>query len=165
MYSKIIQLFYIYIYVLYVIIRFEHSSLCYTVGPCCLSILCTVLYISIFCIAVVVQSLRNVQFFATLCTAACQTSLTFTISWSLPKLMSIESVMPSNHLILCHPCLLLPSIFPTIRDFSNESALLIKWPKHWNFSFSSGPSNEYSGLISFRMDWFDFSRVFCNTTV
>ena len=159
MYSKIIQLFYIYIYVLYVIIRFEHSSLCYTVGPCCLSILCTVLYISIFCIAVVVQSLRNVQFFATLCTAACQTSLTFTISRNLLKLMSTDSVIPSNHLMLCHPCLLLPSIFPTIRDFSNESALLIKWPKHWNFSFSISPSNEYSGLISFRRDWLDLLAV------
>ena len=81
----------------------------------------------------------------------CQVS----ISWSPPKLMSIESVMPSNHLILCRPLLLLPSIFPSIRVFSNESVLHIRWPKYWNFSFSINPSNEYSGLISFRMDWFD----------
>ena len=85
-------------------------------------------------------------------TAARQASLSFTISWSLLKLMSIESVMPSNHLILC-PCLLLPSIFPGIRVFSNESILHIRWPKDWSFSFSISLSNEYSGLISFRMDW------------
>ena len=85
-------------------------------------------------------------------TAACQASLFFTVYWSLLKLMSIESVTPSNHLILCHPLLLLLSIFPIIRVFSNESALRIRWPKYWNFSIS--PSNEYSVLISFRMDWF-----------
>ena len=114
----------------YVIIRFEYSCLCHTVGPCCLSILGTVLYISIFCIiVVVVQSLSHVQLFVTLWTPACQTSLSFTISQSLLKLMSTDSVIPSNHLILCHPCLLLPSIFPTIRDFSNESAVYIRWPK------------------------------------
>ena len=90
-------------------------------------------------------------------TAACQTSLSFTISWSLLKLMSIKSVMPSNHLILCCPLFLLLSIFPSIRVFSNESALCIRWPKYWNFSIS--PSNEYSGLISFRIDWFDFTGV------
>ena len=78
-----------------------------------------------------------------------------TISWSLLKLMCIESLMPSNHLILCHPLLLLPSIFPNISVFSNESALHIRWPKYWTFSFSLSPSNEYSGLISFRIDWFD----------
>ena len=78
-----------------------------------------------------------------------------TNSWSLLKLMSIETVMPSNHLILCHPLLLLPSIFPSIRVFSNESVLHIRWPKYWSFSFSISPSNEYSGLISFRMDWLD----------
>ena len=92
-------------------------------------------------------------------TAARQASLSFTISQSLPKLMPIESVMPSNHLVLCRPLLLLPSIFPSIKVFSNESALCIRWPKHWRFSFSISPSNEYSGLISFRMDWFDFLAV------
>ena len=79
--------------------------------------------------------------------------------WGLLKLMSVESVMPSNHLILCHPLLLLPSIFPSIRVFSNESALHIRWPKDWSFSFSISPSNEYSGLISFRIDWFDLHAV------
>ena len=88
-------------------------------------------------------------------TAAHQTSLSITNSWSLLKLMSIESVMPSNHLILCHPLLLLPSIFPSIRVFSNELALQIRWPKYWSFSFSISPSNENSRLISFRIDWFD----------
>ena len=91
-------------------------------------------------------------------TAAHQASLSFTIYWSLLKLMSIKSVMPSNHLILCHP-LLLHSIFPSIRVFSNESALPIRWPKYCSFNFSSSPSNEYSGLISFRIDWFDFLVV------
>ena len=100
-----------------------------------------------------VQSLSCVQLFATPWTAAHQASLSVTNSRSLPKLMSIESVMPSNHLILCHPLLLLPSIFPSIRVLSNESALRIKWPKYWSFSFSINPSNEHSGLISFRMDW------------
>ena len=80
-------------------------------------------------------------------------------SWSLLKLMSIKSVMPSNHLILCHPLILLPSIFPRIRFFSNESVLCIRWPKYWSFSFRISPSNEYSGLISFRMDWFDLLAV------
>ena len=91
-------------------------------------------------------------------TAARQASLSITNSWSLFKLMPIESVMPSNHLILCHP-LLLPSIFPSIRVFVSESVLLIRWPNYWNFSFSIGPSNEYLGLISFRMDWFDLLAV------
>ena len=85
--------------------------------------------------------------------------LSFPISQSLLKLVSIESVMPSNHLILCHPLLLLPSIFPSIRVFSNESALCIRWPKYWSFSFNISPSNEYSGLISFRMDWLDVLAV------
>ena len=101
-----------------------------------------------------VQSLSHVQLFATLWTAACQASLSITNSQSLLKLRSIELVMSSNHLILCYPLLLLSSIFP-IRVFSNESVLHIRWPKYWNFSFSISPSNEYSGLISFRMDWFD----------
>ena len=106
-----------------------------------------------------VQLLICVQLFATPWTAACQASLSITSSRSLPKLISIESVMPSNHLILCRPLLLLPSIFPTIRVFSNESALHIRWPKYWSFSFSISPSNEYSGLTSFRIDWFDLLAV------
>ena len=105
-----------------------------------------------------VQSLSHVWFYATPWTAARQASLSITNSWSLPKPMSIESVMPYNHLILCWP-LLLPSIFPTIRVFSNELALRIKWPKYWSFSFSISPSNEYPGLISFRMDWLDLLAV------
>ncbi|CAI9165527.1 unnamed protein product [Rangifer tarandus platyrhynchus] len=98
-------------------------------------------------------SLSRVQFFAAPWTAARQASLSIINSRSLLELMSIESVMPSNHLILCRPLLLPPSIFPSIRVFSNESALHIRWPKCWSFSFSISPSNEYSGLISFRMDW------------
>ena len=90
--------------------------------------------------------------------AACQASLSFTISQSLFKFMSIESVMPSNHLIL-HHCLLLPSVFPSIRVFSNESVLCIRWPKYWSFSFSMSPSHEYSRLITFRIDWFDLLAV------
>ena len=108
---------------------------------------------------VVVQSLSHVWLFATPWITAHQASLSFTISWSLLKLMSIESVMPSNHLVLCYPLLLLPSIFHSIRVFSNEPALHIKWSKYWSFSFSISPSNEYSGLISFRMDWFDCLAV------
>ena len=107
----------------------------------------------------VVQSLNRVWFFSTPWTIPRQTSLSFTISRSLLKLMSIESVMPSNHLILCHPLLLLPSLFPSIRVFSNELALCIWWPKYWSSSFSISPSNEYSGLISFRIDWFDLLTV------
>ena len=110
-------------------------------------------------VLIVVQSLSRVQLFATSWTAARQAPLSFTISWSLLRLMSIESVMPSNHLILCHPLLLLPSIFPSIRVFSNKSALCIRWPKYWNFSFSISSSNEYSGLISFRMDWLNLLAV------
>ena len=102
-----------------------------------------------------VQELSRVRLFATPWTAARQASLSFTISQSLLKLMSIESVMPSNQLILCRPLLLPPSIFPSIRVFSNESVLLIRWPKYWSFSFNISPSNEHSGLISFRMDWLD----------
>ena len=102
-----------------------------------------------------VQLLSRVQLFATPWTAACQASLSITNSRSLPKLMSIELVIPSNCLILCHPLLLLPSIFPSIRVFSNESVLHIRWPKYWSFSFNISPSNEYSRLISFRMDWLD----------
>ena len=109
------------------------------------------------CFVAVAQSLIWVQLFATSWTAACQASLSFTISKSLLKLISIESMMPSNHLILCHPLLLLPSIFPNIRVFSNEVALHIRWPKYWTFSIS--PSNEYSELISFRIDCFDLLVV------
>ena len=106
-----------------------------------------------------VQSLIRVPLFATPWTAARQASLSITNSWSLLKLMSIESVMPSNHLILCCPPLQPPSIFPSIWVFSNESVLRIKWPKYWSFSFSISPSKEYSGLISFRMDWLDLLGV------
>ena len=106
-----------------------------------------------------VQSLSHVQLFSTPWTVACQASLSITNSQSLFKLMSIESVMSYNHLILCRPLLLLSSIFPTIRVFSNESVLHIRWPKYWSFSFSIRPSNEYSGLIFFRMDWLDLLAV------
>ena len=102
-----------------------------------------------------VQSLSRVQLFATPWTVARQASLSITTSWSLLKLMSFELVMPSNHLILCRPLLLLHSIFPSIRVFSNESVLRIRWPGYWSFSFNISPSSEYSGLISFRMDWLD----------
>ena len=106
-----------------------------------------------------VQLLSHVQLFVTPWTAARQASLSITNSWRLLKLMSIKSRMPSNHLILCCPLFLLPSIFPRIRVFSNESVLHIRWPMYWNFSFSISPSNEYSGLISFRMDWLDLLAV------
>ena len=109
-------------------------------------------------VVVVDQLLSCVQLFATPWTVAYQVSLPFTISQSLLKLMSIELVMPSDRPILCHP-LLLPSIFPSIKVFSNESALCIRWPKYWNFNFSISPSNEYSGLISFRIDCFDLLAV------
>ena len=115
--------------------------------------------------------LSHVRLFVTQWTAACQASLSITSSWSLLKLVSIESVMPFHHLILCHPLLLLPSIFPSIRVFSSESVLHIKWPRYRSFSFSISPSNEYSGLISFRMDWLDLLavqgtfKIFSNTTV
>ena len=106
-----------------------------------------------------VQSLSRVRLFETPWTTACQAFLSITNSRSLLKLMSIESVMPSNHLIVCCPLLLLSSIFPSIRVFSNESALHIRWPKYWSFSFNISPSSEYSGLISFGMDWLDFLAV------
>ena len=115
-----------------------------------------------------VQSLSRVQLFAAPWTAALQASLSITNSWSLRKLMSTESVMPPNHLILCRSLLLLPSIFPSIRVFSNGSVLCIRWPKYWSFSFNISPSNEHPGLISFRMDWLDLlatrdSQGFCPT--
>ena len=108
------------------------------------------------------QSLSRIQLFATPWTAAHQVSLSFTISRSLLKLMSMESVMPSNHLFLCHPLLLLPSVFPSISVFSNEPVFWyfgIRWPKYWSFGFSTNPFNEYSGLSSFRMDWLDLLAV------
>ena len=104
-------------------------------------------------------SVSHVWLLQTPWTAAYQAFLSFTISQSLLKLMSIELVMPSNHLVLCHPLLLLPSIFPSTRVFSNELALHIRWPKYWSFSFNISPFSEYSGLISFRMDWFDLLAV------
>ena len=106
-----------------------------------------------------VQSFSRVQLFVTPWTTARQASLYITNFWSLPKPMSIELLMPSNHLILCCPLLLLPLVFPSIRVFSNEPALHIRWPKYWSFSFSISPSNEYSGLNSFRMDWLDLLAV------
>ena len=117
------------------------------------------LLLTCYSILVSVQLLSRVWLFATPWTAARQASLSITNSWSLLKLMSIDSVIPSNHLILCHPLLLLPSIFPSIRVFSNESALPIRWPVYWSFSFSISPSNEHSGLMSFRMDWLDIFAV------
>ena len=106
-----------------------------------------------------VQSVSRVQLFMITPTTAHQASLSITNSWSLLKPMSIESVMPSNHFILCRPLLLLPSIFPSIRVFSNKSVLYIKWPEYWSFSFGISPCNEYSGLISFRIDWLDLLAV------
>ena len=111
------------------------------------------------CLFVAVHLLSCVRLFETPWTAVCQASLSFPISWTLLKLMSMELVMPSNHLVLCRPRLFLPSIFPSIRVFSNESALCIRWPKYWSLSFSVSPSNEYAGLISFRIDWFDLLAV------
>ena len=112
-----------------------------------------------FSMGLVVQLLSCVCLFVTPWTAARQASLSFAISWSLLQFMSIESVMPSNHLILCHPLFLLSSVFPSIRVFSNELALCIRWPKQWSFSISISPSSEYSGLIFFRIDWFDLLAV------
>ena len=114
-------------------------------------VICTVQFSS--------DQLLSVQLFVTPWTAACQASLSITNSQIPPKPMSIESVRPSNHLILCHPLLLLPSIFPSIRVFANELALRIRWPKYWSFSFNISPSNKYSGLISFRLDWLDLLAV------
>ena len=115
--------------------------------------------ISYHSVSVSVQSLSHVRLFATPWTAACQASLSIANSQSLLKFMSLESMMRSNHLILCRPLLLQSSIFPSIRVFSDESVLCIRWPKSWSFSFSISPSNEYSGLISFRMDWLDLLIV------
>ena len=125
--------------------------------PCFLSLM--VFVILVFTKLSSVQSLSRVQLFVTPCTAAHQASLFFTISQSFLKLMSIETMIPSNHLILCYPLLLPPSILPSIRVFSNESVFHIRWPKYWSFSFSISPPNEYSGLIFFRMDWLDILAV------
>ena len=115
--------------------------------------------ISYHSVSVSVQSLSRVRLFVTPWAAACQASLSIINSQNLLKLMSFESVMSSNHLILCHPLLLPPSIFPSIRVFASGSVLCIRWPKYWSFSFSISPSREYSGLISFRMDWLDLLAV------
>ena len=136
-------------------LRPHHSILVFIQWP--LSI-CWLQLFAYFAV-VVVQSLSHVWVFASSWTAAHQASLSFTITWSLLKPMSIESVMPTNHLILCRALLLLPSIFPSIRVFSNESAPSIWWPKDWSFSFSTSPSNEYSGLTAFRIYWFDLLAV------
>ena len=122
-------------------------------------ILCLLIRSTGFCPFSSVQSLSRVQLLVSPWTAACQASLSMTNSRSLPKLMSIKSVMPSNHLIFCHPLLLLPSIFPKIRVFSSESALHIRWPKYWSFCFNISPSKEHPGLISFRMGCLDFFAV------
>ena len=135
---------------------FPQKTLCMCV---CLYVhVCTHTYVKYF-IQGSVQSLSRVQLFATPWSAACRASLDITNSRSLPKLISIELVMPSNHLILCRPLLLLPSIFSSIRVFSNESGLRMRWPKYWSFSFNISPSNEHSGLISFRMDLLDLLAV------
>ena len=128
----------------------EHLFIC---------LLAPVYLLSLLLFIVVFQSVNHASLFVTPQTAACQSFMSFTISQSLLKLIFIESVMPSNHLILCRPLLLLLSIFPSIRVFSSESALHIKWPKYWSFSFSISPSNGYSGLISFRIDWFDILAI------
>ena len=117
------------------------------------------IYSNMHCQFSSVQLLNHVQAFVIPWTAACQAFLSIANSWSLLKLMSTKSVMPSNHLILCHPLLLPPSVFPSIRVFSSESVLHIRWPKYWSFNFNIRPSNEYSGLISFRMDWLDLLAV------
>ena len=117
------------------------------------------IYRQLFVVIVALQSLSHVWLFVTSWAAACQASPSITNSWSLLKFMPIELVMPSNHLILCYPLLLLPSIFPSIRVFSSDSVLCISWSKYWSFSFSISPSSEYSGLISFKMDWFDLFAV------
>ena len=134
----------------------QHQALCPPLYPTICSESCVSLSFAFR--FVVVQSLSHVRFFVTPWTVAHQASLSITNSRSLLKLISIELVTPSNHLILCHP-LLLPSIFPSIRVFSNESALHIRWPKYWSFSFNISPSNEHPGLISFRMDWLDLHAV------
>ena len=113
----------------------------------------------IFNIIVFVKSLSHVQLFTTSLTVACQAPLSYTVSQNLLRCVSVESVMLSNHLSLCHLLLLLPSIFPSIRVFSNKSVLCIRWPKYWSFSFSISPSSEYSGLISFMIDWFDLLAI------
>ena len=139
---------------------FSVSFFCITLTPCIILVLSWIsMPLTKFKVMVVVQSLSCVWLFVIPWTAAYQASLSITNSWSLPKSMCTESVMPSSHLILCRPLLLLPSVFPSIKVFPNQSVLHIRWPEYWSFSFSISPSNEYSGLISFRMDWFDLLAV------
>ena len=154
MFFKTLTVFstYICIYIYYL---WSAASRNYTVRKTCLFV-----PVYSFIQSVVAHLLSHVRLFATPWTAAYQASLSFIISQSVFKLRPSELEMPSNHLILCHPLLLLPSIFPSIRVFSKESALLIRWPKYWSFSFSISPSNEYSGLISFRVVWFDLLAVY-----
>jgi len=141
---------------LHIPVHFSISLMDHTVLSLLYTLSC--LTVNSLTVCVSVQSFSHVRLFVTPWTAAHQASLSITNSQSLLKLMSTEWVMPSNHLILCHPLLLLPSIFSS-RVFSNESVLCIRWPKYWSFSLSIGPSNEYSGLISFRMDWLDLCAV------
>ena len=149
----------------------ESGSLCYWAGVICIpSVLCNATLLLKSHQFSSVQLLSHVRLFATPWIAACQASLSITNSWSLLKLTSIESVMPSSHLILCRPLLLLPPIPPSIRVFSNESILRMRWPKYWSFSLSISPSNEHPGLISFRTGWISLQskglwRIFSNTTV
>ena len=145
--------------VLYIWVVFCWSNLKVTISSSWCSVQPCLYWVSISLLVFVVQSLSCVWPFATPWSAACQASLSITNSQSLLKLVSIESVISSNHLILCCPPLLLPSVFPSIRVFSNELSLRIMWTKYWSFSFSISPSNEYSGLISFRIDWFDVLAV------
>ena len=136
------------------------GNMCLLNGSCYSHLLALALLCNPFPLSIIsVQSLSHVWLFATPWTAACQACMSITNSQSLLKRMSTELVMLPNYLILCHSLLLLPSIFPSIRVFSNESALPIRWPKYWSFSFIISPSNEYSGLISFRMDWLDLLAV------
>ena len=132
------------------------TCICMAESLCCSSQTTTILVIGY---VAVVQSLSHVRLFVTPWTAACQASLSFTISQNLLKPMSIESMMPPSHLVLCHHFVLLPSIFPSIKVFSNEAVLCFRWPRYWSFSFSISPSSEYSGLISFRVDWLDLFAV------
>ena len=134
------------------------KGICYAINMISLLVLTFITQL-VYCLSSSVQSFSRVEIFATPWTAALQTSLFITNSQSLPKHMSIESVMPSIHLILCRPLLLLPPIPPSIRVFSNESTLHMRWPKYWSFSFNISPSSDFSGLISFRMDWLDLLAV------
>ena len=142
------------------VIEFMISSLLFSLMSVILKFMSSFSFLTLFSVQFSsVQSLSRVQLFATSWIAACQASLSITNSQSSPKLMCIESVMPSSHLILCRPLLLLPSIPPSITVFSNESTLRMRWPKYWSFSLSISPSNEHSGLVSFKIDWLDLLAV------